>query len=249
MSENSKKVAIFVTCLVDLFRPQVAMACVKLLEQSGFQVDIPSNQVCCGQPAFNSGNKKSTTKIAKNVITTFLNYDYVVIPSGSCAAMIIRHYETLFSDEAWQRKAKILAKKTFELTTFLTSIAKVKYDNIPEVTYHDACSGLRELNIKQQPRQLLNGKVKESEDCEQCCGFGGTFCVKYPDISAHIVTEKVNHLADTQCEIVASGDLGCLMNIAGRASKMGKNLRCFHIAEILAGMVDKEAINECSAHD
>jgi L-lactate dehydrogenase complex protein LldE len=250
MAAPRPRVGLFVTCLVDLIRPSVGFAAVKLLEDAGCTVDVPA-QTCCGQPAFNSGDRATTRKIAEQVIAAFEPYDYVVAPSGSCAGMLKTHYPELFeSDAAWAARAEKFCAKTYELVSFLVDVLKLEkvaaaFDGA--VTYHDSCSGLRELGIKAQPRKLLAGvqglKLAEMHDADVCCGFGGTFCVKYPDISNTIVTKKAEHIVATGADTLLAGDLGCLMNMAGRLQRLGKPVKARHIAEVLAG-VTEPAIGE-----
>jgi len=250
MAAPRPRVGLFVTCLVDLIRPSVGFAAVKLLEDAGCTVDVPA-QTCCGQPAFNSGDRATTRKIAEQMIAAFEPYDYVVAPSGSCAGMLKTHYPELFeSDAAWAPRAEKFCAKTYELVSFLVDVLKLEkvaaaFDGA--VTYHDSCSGLRELGIKAQPRKLLAGvqglKLAEMHDADVCCGFGGTFCVKYPDISNTIVTKKAEHIAATGADTLLAGDLGCLMNMAGRLQRLGKRVKARHIAEVLAG-VTEPAIGE-----
>jgi L-lactate dehydrogenase complex protein LldE len=237
------RVGLFVTCLVDLFRPSIGFATVKLLEDAGCVVEVPENQTCCGQPAFNSGDRKDTADIARAVIRTFSPYDYVVAPSGSCAGMIKTHYPELFALGSADRKvADALADKTFELVSFLVRVMSqekvaARFDGT--VTYHDSCSGLRELGVKSEPRKLLRTveglDLVELEDAEVCCGFGGTFCVKYPDISNVMVAKKAKKIAATRADLLLAGDLGCLMNMAGKLKREGSPLKARHVAEILAG--------------
>lgn len=246
------RIGLFVTCLVDLFRPSVGFATVKLLEEAGCVVEVPERQTCCGQPAYNSGDIKNSKAIAKQVIEAFQNYDYLVAPSGSCLGMIKIHYPELVKDEpVWHEKAKALAERSFEILSFLADIVDVQ---LPErsfeavATYHDGCAGLRELNIKQQPRHLLAAvkglNLKELKEPEVCCGFGGTFCVKYPDISERMVSDKANDIQATGADILLAGEMGCLLNIAGRLHRLKIPVRCFHAVEILAGMTEQPAIGE-----
>ncbi len=246
------RVGLFVTCLADLMRPQVAFAAVKLLENAGCQVTVPRSQSCCGQPALNSGDRTSTIDIAKGVIEAFENHDYVVAPSGSCADTIKNKYPTLFAkDMRWVKRAHALADKTWELTSFLRDKLEetgvvASYSGV--CTYHDSCSGLRGLNIQNQPRDLL-GKVEglqlaEMSDSNVCCGFGGLFSVKYPDISARMAQDKCADILQTGADTILGGDLGCLLNIAGRLRREGHRTRVFHVAEVLAGMTDGPAIGE-----
>lgn len=246
------RVALFVTCLVDLFRPTVGFAAVKLLEDAGCSVEVPRQQTCCGQPAYNSGDQADTKAIARQVIAAFEGYDYTVAPSGSCAGMISHHYPALFADDPeWSDRAHKLAEKTHELVSFLTDVMGVeavvsKFDGA--VTYHDSCSGLRELSIHNQPRRLLASveglHLRELPDADVCCGFGGAFCVKYPDISDRMVETKIEQVIETGADTLLAGDLGCLMNMAGKLQRQGVGVRVRHVAEVLAGMGDKPAIGE-----
>lgn len=247
-----KNVGLFVTCLVDLFRPSVGFASVKLLEDAGCVISVPPAQTCCGQPAYNSGDKADTRDIAMLVIKSFEGYDAVVAPSGSCAAMIKVHYLELFEEGTpWHDRAKALANKTFELTSFLTDIlgqnlVAAQFDGT--VTYHDSCSGLRELGVEKQPRTLLRSvdglELKEMKDNDVCCGFGGTFCIKYPDISNAIVQKKTANIEATEAGTLLAGDLGCLMNMAGKLKREGSNVEVRHVAEVLAGMTDTPPIGQ-----
>jgi L-lactate dehydrogenase complex protein LldE len=240
------RVALFVTCLVDLFRPSVGFAAVKLLEDAGCIVEVPEAQSCCGQPGYNSGDRADALAIARQVIATFGRYDYVVVPSGSCGGMIKTHYPTLFADDpAMGEQAKALAARTYELVSFLADVLKrdrveARYAGI--VTYHDACSGLRELGVKEQPRRLLRSvaglTLKEMAAPEVCCGFGGTFCVKYPEISDKMVSDKAADIAATGADTLLCGDMGCLLNMAGKLARLGKPVAVRHVAEVLADMTE-----------
>ena len=246
------QVALFVTCLVDLMRPRVGFAAVRLLEQAGCEVQVPVQQTCCGQPAYNSGDFARSRAIARGVIETFEAYPHVVAPSGSCAGMLRHHYPRLFENEPrWLARASALSQRTYELTAFLADVLGVT--ELPArfahtVTYHDSCSSLREMGVDAQPRKLLHSierlRLVELAGREECCGFGGTFCVKYPEISTHMVDRKVNAITASGAEVVLSGDLGCLLNIAGRLSRQGSSMRAYHVAEVLAGMADQGAIGE-----
>jgi L-lactate dehydrogenase complex protein LldE len=246
MPEASIRVGLFVTCLVDLFRPSVGFAAVKLLEDAGCTVEVPMQQTCCGQPAYNSGDKASSAAIARQVIDAFDGFDYVVVPSGSCGGMIRQHYLELFAgDPTLYQRAQHLAKRTYELVSFLTEILHVErvdahYQGV--ATYHDSCSGLRELGIKEQPRQLLRSvaglRLAELPGAEICCGFGGTFCIKYPEISDRMVADKAADIVATGADTLLAGDLGCLLNMAGKLTRLGKDVRVRHVAEILAGMAE-----------
>lgn len=245
-------VGLFVTCLVDLFRPTVGFAAVNLLEGAGCTVVVPQNQTCCGQPAYNLGDRNNAVAIAKLIVDAFTGCDYVVVPSGSCAAMLRHHYPLLLKDEPeFGPRAEDLAQRTYELVTFLADICDMKSvdaDYPCRVTYHDACSGLRELGIKMQPRTMLESvrglELIELEEAETCCGFGGTFCVKYPEISNRILADKITKISLTGADAVLSGDLGCLINIAGRLSRAGIDISARHVAEILAGMTESPPIGE-----
>ncbi len=243
------RVGLFVTCLVDFFRPTVGFAAVKLLEDAGCKVEVPA-QSCCGQPAFNSGDRADARAIAEQVIAAFSTFDYVVVPSGSCAGMLKVHYPELFrGDPNWAPRANTFAAKCFELVSFLVDVLGVKISKARfegDATYHDACSGLRELGIKAQPRALLATvtglTLKEMPDAEICCGFGGTFCVKYPEISNAIVAKKAANVRATEAHVLLAGDLGCLMNMAGKLAREGSNVQVRHVAEVLADMTDGPAI-------
>lgn len=241
---SKPRVALFVTCLVDLYRPTVGFAAIRLLESAGCQVEVPRAQTCCGQPAYNSGDRATAREIARGVVDEFRNYDYVVVPSGSCGGMISHHYPALFDgDPEYRGRAEALAAKTHELVSFLTDVMGVTAVDAAHagvVTYHDSCSGLRELGVKAQPRALLATvrglTLKEMADPEICCGFGGTFCVKYPEISTRMVTDKARDIQATGAETLLAGDMGCLLNMAGRLKREGAAMRVRHVAEVLAGI-------------
>jgi L-lactate dehydrogenase complex protein LldE len=240
------RVALLVTCLVDLFRPTVGLAAAALLERAGCTVAVPRAQTCCGQPAYNSGDRGDARTIARQVIRAFAGYDYVVAPSGSCAGMVKVHYPEMFADEPEMRaKAEELAARTHELVSFLVDVrgmTGVAARWQKTATYHDACSGLRELGVKAQPRRLLAAvaglELRELPGAEVCCGFGGTFCVKYPEISDKMVSDKAEDIAATGAQAVLAGDLGCLLNIAGKLSRLGIPVEARHVAEVLSGMTD-----------
>ena len=254
MSDTPKNpsVGFFVTCLVDIMRPRVGFAAVKLLEEAGCEVEVPRSQSCCGQPAYNSGDEVNSLAIAKQVIKAFDRFDYVVVPSGSCAGMFSAHFPRLFKYELdWLDRAQQMAAKTWELTRFLVEVMQI--DSVdsyfPEkCAYHDSCSGLRELGIREQTRKLLSLvkglSLAELDEPDVCCGFGGTFSVKYPEISIRLVSNKVSDLEQTSADVLLGGDLGCLLNIAGRLRREGNSTKVFHIAEILAGMADGPGIAE-----
>lgn len=246
------RVALFVTCLVDLFRPSVGFATVKLLRDAGCTVEVPAAQTCCGQPAWNSGDRATARGIARAVITAFEGYDHVVAPSGSCAATIAKDYAAMFdADDPWAERARALGARTHEITAFLTDvlgIASVDRAAAVVATYHDSCSGLRSLGVREQPRRLLGSvaglELREMVESEVCCGFGGMFCVKYPDISNSMVADKTRHVADTGADLLLAGDLGCLLNMAGKASREGRGFKARHVVEVLAGDLDGPAIGE-----
>ena len=240
------RVGLFVTCLVDLFRPSVGFAAVKLLEDAGCTVDVPAVQTCCGQPAYNSGDTADTRAIAKRTIEAFEPFDHVVAPSGSCAGMLREHYPRLFpTGTDWHTRARSLAERTHELASFLTDVRGVRGVHArfeAHATYHDSCAGLREMAVRDQPRDLLASvgglRLSEMRDSGTCCGFGGTFCVKYPEISTRLVDEKCENVLATGAEVLLGGDLGCLLNIAGRLTRQSYPVRVFHVAEVLAGMAE-----------
>ncbi|MCU0811263.1 MAG: (Fe-S)-binding protein [Thiobacillaceae bacterium] len=243
------RVALFVTCLVDLFRPSVGFATVHLLERLGAEVVVPPAQTCCGQPAYNNGDFDTARDIARQVIAAFDGYDHVVVPSGSCAGMLVKHYPELFRDEPETlARAQDLAARTRELSVLLAESggeSAVAAHFGGKVAMHDSCSARRELGVLAEPRALLDrlgAERVELKDAETCCGFGGTFCVKYPDISARMVSDKAAAVVASGAEVLVSGDLGCLMNIAGRLKRMDSTVRVYHLAELLAGMTDVPAI-------
>ena len=245
-------VGLFVTCLVDLFRPSVGFAAIKLLQDAGAVVEVPDSQTCCGQPAYNSGDRDDAKAIARAVIESFERFDYVVAPSGSCAGMLKLHYPTLLAhDPAFTERARALGEKSFELTSFLVEVLGA--DSVTarfggNVTYHDSCSSLRELKVHDAPRCLLASvdglALTEMEETEVCCGFGGAFSVKYPDISNAIGEAKARNAIQSGADCLLAGDLGCLLHIAGNLSRDGSGVECRHVAEVLAGMTDMPAIGQ-----
>ena len=247
MVSGKPRVAVYVTCLVDMYRPTVGFAAIRLLEEAGCQVEVPRQQTCCGQPAYNSGDRATARDLAVQFVDAFSGYDYVVVPSGSCGGMLRHHVPHLFEDDPNLRaRADAVAERTYELITFLTDVMGVSALRARHVggsvTYHDSCSGLRELGVKTQPRALLaaiGAPVVEMTEPEICCGFGGTFCVKYPEISVRMVSDKTKDIAATGAATVLAGDMGCLLNIAGRLSREGHPVQARHVAEVLAGMTDQ----------
>ena len=244
------RVALFVTCLVDVHRPTVGFAAIRLLERAGCTVEVPRAQTCCGQPAYNSGDRAGARRFALAILQAFEGFEHVVVPSGSCGGMIREHLPHLLADDPnLAARAAALGSRTFELVSFLVDVLGVRsvdaaYAGV--ATYHDSCSGLRELGVKAQPRALLEGvaglSLVEMADPEVCCGFGGTFCVKYPEISTRMVSDKVRDVAATGADTLLAGDMGCLLNMAGRLSREGSPVKVRHVAEVLAGMADGPAI-------
>ncbi len=238
------KIGFFITCLVDLMRPEIGMSAVKLLESAGCTVEVPLQQTCCGQPGFNAGDTEASRELARKFLAEFEHFDYVVVPSGSCGGMIRHHYPTLFrEDPDIRNRIEALCARTWELTSFLHDVLKI--DRLPgefegDVTYHDSCSGLRELGVQAQPRALmaLNPKIRLSEmrDARACCGFGGSFAMKYGNVSSAIVDEKVDNIQASGARCVVLGDLGCMLNIEGRLRRRGDDTtRVLHVAQVLAG--------------
>ncbi|MBV9903690.1 MAG: (Fe-S)-binding protein [Alphaproteobacteria bacterium] len=255
MSGTAKpRVGLFVTCLVDLVRPQVSFAAVKLLEQAGCEVVVPAVQTCCGQPAWNAGANAHAVDIAKQVIEAFEGFDYVVAPSGSCGGMIKRHYAEVFeNDAAWLARARALAAKTHELMSFLVKVGGVDgvtAEFAKRVCIHDSCSSLREMGVKAEPRALLSSvgglSINELKDQNTCCGFGGLFSVKYPEISERMANDKLADAAATGAQTLVGGDLGCLLHLAGRAKRDGIAIEVRHAAEVLADMGAEPALGETS---
>ena len=241
------KVGLFVTCLIDLMRPRIGFAALQLLEEAGCEVIVPQTQTCCGQPGYNSGERASAVALARKMVREFAGCDHVVVPSGSCAGMIRAHYPELLQDipEGERAGVEALAARTYELTDFLVTVmrfAPKSKTSIKSITYHDSCSGLRELGIKQQPRALLaqveGAQLREMDECEQCCGFGGTFALKFGEISAHIAERKCENITASGADAVVLGDLGCMLNIEGRLRRRGdQQTQVLHVAEVLAGKV------------
>jgi len=241
------RVALFVTCLVDLYRPTVGFAALRLLQQAGCQVEVPRAQTCCGQPAYNSGDRATARELASGILEAFGGYDYVVVPSGSCGGMLREHLPHLFEDDPnLTARAQALGARTYELVSFLTDVMGVRRVEAGyggTATYHDSCAGLRELGVKAQPRALLGSvaglSLTEMAEPEVCCGFGGTFCVKYPAISVRMVGDKTKDIAATGADTLLAGDMGCLLNMAGRLKREGSAVKVRHVAEVLAGMTDQ----------
>lgn len=249
--EARPRVGLFVTCLVDLVRPQVGFAAAKLLEDAGCEVEVPA-QTCCGQPAWNSGADKHAADLAKQAISAFEPFDYVVAPSGSCAGMIKVHYpEMLASDPQWLPRARALAAKTHELVSFLVNVRGMKSVAarcVASACYHDSCSSLREMRVRDQPRTLLASvdglSLSEMKEPEVCCGFGGLFSVKYPEISEHMADGKIADAQSTGAGLMLGSDLGCLLHLKGRMQRKGVKMRVRHVAEVLAGQGGEPALGE-----
>ena len=241
------RVGLLVTCLIDAMRPRIGFAALTLLEAAGCEVHVPHTQTCCGQPGWNSGDRRSARGLAEKLIEEFEPFDYVVAPSGSCAGMVKTHYRDLFPGEGdWLARVEALAAKTWELTDFLVNVVRIETlpgDFHGALTYHDSCSGLRELGVKAQPRGLLaklpGVELREMPDCETCCGFGGTFSIKFGEISAAMADAKCEHIAASGADAVVLGDLGCMLNIEGRLRRRGDTrTQVLHIAEVLSGRAD-----------
>ncbi|HEY1632491.1 MAG TPA: (Fe-S)-binding protein [Rhizomicrobium sp.] len=228
------RVGLFVTCLVDLMRPQVGFAAIKLLEEAGCAVEVPATQTCCGQPAWNSGANAHAADIARQVIGAFEGFDYVVAPSGSCAGMLRKHYpEVLAADPVYASRANALAAKSHELISFLVNERGfTRACPVTKACYHDSCSSLREMGVKDEPRRVLPG-LSELANPQICCGFGGLFSVKYPEISERMADDKIADIRATGAETLIGPDMGCLLHLAGRMERQGAPLRVRHIAEVL----------------
>ena len=236
------KVSLFITCLVDQFFPEVGVSVVSVLRKLGVEVDFPTAQTCCGQPAFNSGFTTEARDLAKRFITIFEQSDYVVAPSGSCTSMVRVFYPELFKDDPeWQKRAESLASRTYEFTEFLVNVLGVEdvgahYQG--KVALHQSCHLLRELNVRTEPQRLLKTvkgiELLELEQSDSCCGFGGMFAIKYPHISGSILQEKINCIKKCSSDVVVACDVGCLMHIGGGLSRQGGTTRTMHIAELLA---------------
>lgn len=250
----SVRVGLFVTCLVDLVRPQVGFAAVKLLEAAGCTVEVPPAQTCCGQPAWNAGADKHAADIARQVVDAFEGFDYVVAPSGSCAGMLRKHYpEVLANNPAYAARAAALAAKSHELVSFLVrecKMERVAAAGATRACYHDSCSSLREMNVKSEPRKLLASvdglSLAELKEPEICCGFGGLFSVKYPQISERMADDKIADARATGADTLIGADLGCLLHLAGRMERRENTMRVRHVAEVLADMGGGPALGEPS---
>lgn len=240
---ETKTVTLFIQCLVDGIYPEVGEAMVRIFRQLGIDLACPTQQTCCGQPAFNSGYRREARVAAQRFIEIFETADAIVCPSGSCVTMVRHHYPELFAEDAsWRQRAQLIAAKTYELSEYLVDILEV--DDLAahyngKITYHDSCHLLRNLRVREQPRRLLR-KVSGAEfvellDSDRCCGFGGSFSFKYPDISTAMVEDKINNIIASGADTVVGCDMGCLMNIQGMLSRKGSGIKTMHLAQILAG--------------
>jgi L-lactate dehydrogenase complex protein LldE len=254
--QRPKRVALFVTCLGDAFYPQVGEATVRLLHRLGVAVDFPLGQTCCAQPAFNAGFHDQARQVAQRNLLLFADHEYVVLPSGSCTAMIRLFYADLFAEDPDLRlQAESLASRTYELSEFLSSVMGI--DDVGavfpgKVAYHASCHLQRELGVTEAPRRLIS-RVAGIEACdaemsEQCCGFGGTFAVKYPEISSAMLEKKIASLKRAGADTLVSCDAGCLMHIAGRLRRQGMDVRVLHLAELLNAGHDVEEPQHASGN-
>ncbi len=241
--QSSPHVGLFVTCLVDFYRPSVGFAALDLLERAGCRVSVPDEQTCCGQPAWNSGDRATTRRMAERLIAQYEGFDYIVLPSASCAGMVKDYPDVFAGDDAWLARARAVSDKTWELTSFLTDVMafegiEAAYEGV--AAYHDSCTGLRKFKIREQPRALLSKvaglEVRNLSEPEECCGFGGTFCVKFGDISSRMVGDKADDIMGTGADTLLAGEVGCLLNMAGRLKRVGSPIKVRHVAEVLAGM-------------
>lgn len=242
----AKRVSLFVTCIVDQLFPRVGLAAAEVLERAGWAVDFPEAQTCCGQPAFNSGYRDEARQVARHFLEVFADAEYVVVPSGSCTSMITHHYEEMFAKEPeWLDRARRLEPRVFEFTRFLLEVAQVedvgaRFDGV--ATFHDSCHALRELGIKAGPRRLLSRvrglTLNEMKLAEECCGFGGTFAVKFPEVSGGMARTKIQSIVETGADTVVGVDASCLMQIEGALRREGLAIRTMHLAEVLASHDD-----------
>jgi L-lactate dehydrogenase complex protein LldE len=242
MTNANKDVTLFIQCLVDTLYPEVGESMVQVLRRLDAKLDCPTEQTCCGQPAFNSGYRDEARMAARHFIEVFEGSDAVVCPSGSCVNMVRNHYPELFhNDSQWSKRAEKIASRTYEFSEYLVDVLGIDELGATytgRMTYHDSCHLLRGIGVREQPRKLLQNVVGaefvEMNKSDQCCGFGGSFAVKYSDISTAMVVEKVNNIIASGADTVVGCDMGCLMNIQGMLSRMGSNVKVMHIAQILA---------------
>jgi len=238
----AKRVSLFVTCIVDQLFPKVGMAMAEVLERAGYEIDFPEDQTCCGQPAFNTGYRGEARQVARHFLKVFRDSEYVVVPSGSCTSMIAHHFADLFHKEPEALKAaEALAPRVWEFSKFLLEVAGVedvgaRLEDV--VTYHDSCHALRDFGIKDGPRRLLAHvrglELREMDAAEECCGFGGTFSVKFPEVSGGMARTKIDSIVRTGARTVVSVDSSCLMQIQGALSRAALPVRTMHLAEVLA---------------
>ncbi|MDQ1330904.1 MAG: L-lactate dehydrogenase complex protein LldE [Thermodesulfobacteriota bacterium] len=241
--QRSQKVTLFIQCIIDGIYPEVGFAVVRIFEKLGIEVKCPAEQTCCGQPAFNSGYRKEAKRAAEHFIDVFGDAEVIVCPSGSCVNMVRNHYPELFRDDGkLLETVKATGSRTFELTEYLVDVLGVedlgaRYDG--RITYHDSCHLMRGIGVKEQPRRLIRkisgAEFVEMNDSDRCCGFGGAFAVKYPEISSAILEDKVKNIIDSNAEVVTGCDMGCLMNIQGMLSRKNLPVKTLHIAQLLAG--------------
>jgi len=240
---SNKKVTLFIQCIIDGMFPEVGFAVVRIFEKLGIDVECPAEQTCCGQPAFNSGYRKEAKRAAEHFINVFDDAEAIVCPSGSCVNMVRNHYPELFRGDAkLLARAKGIGVRTFELTEYLVDVLGMedlgsRYDG--RITYHDSCHLMRGIGVKEQPRKLIR-KIRGAEfiemnDSDKCCGFGGAFSVKYPEISAAILEDKIKNIISSNADVVTGCDMGCLMNIQGMLNRKGLPIKTLHIAQLLAG--------------
>jgi len=240
---SNRKITLFIQCIVDGIYPEVGFAVVRIFEKLGIEAECPLEQTCCGQPAFNSGYRKEAKQAAEHFINVFRDAEAIVCPSGSCVNMVRNHYPDLFRDnEKLLEIVKGIGSRTFELTEYLVDVLGVedlgsRYDG--RITYHDSCHLMRGIGVKEQPRRLIRrirgAEFVEMKDSDRCCGFGGAFSVKYPEISTAMLEDKVNNIIDSKAEVVTGCDMGCLMNIQGMLIRKGLPVKTIHIAQLLAG--------------
>lgn len=241
--KQTQTVSLFVQCLVDVMYPEVGVAMLEIFRKLGIPVDCPTNQTCCGQPAYNSGYRQQARTAARKFIEIFEHKEVIVCPSGSCVTMVRHHYPDLFRDEPdWHQRAETVSGKTFELTQYLVDVLGIddlgaRYSG--KLTYHDSCHALRTLGLQEQPRRLISNvtgaELVEMNDSDRCCGFGGSFAIKYPDISTAMAKDKVNNIIATGANAVVGVDISCLMNIQGLLNRKKAPVKILHIAELLAG--------------
>ncbi|KIL39796.1 Fe-S oxidoreductase [Gordoniibacillus kamchatkensis] len=244
-------VSLFITCLADMFYPEVGESMVRLLHRYGCEVDFPEGQTCCGQPAFNSGYQDEAREVARRLIRAFEHSDYVVSPSGSCNGMIHHYYPHLFRNEPeWAAKAEAFIAKTYEFSQFMVNVLGVTdldAEFPAKATYHPSCHGSRLLGIKDEPAALLKGvrglELVELPHKEDCCGFGGTFAVKMADMSEAMICDKANNVVSTGADVLVGMDMGCLMNIEGRLNKEGRPIRVMHLVQLLEEGVNRRERN------